>query len=134
MVKVGKFQRRGLGIQVRKGTGLGMPPYGFYEPVKRFWFGQLETKVFDAATADAINLRAATWGFTRIDWAQVWPLKYGTAKKHIGAGFGAGVGTNMQWASFHYSATQRSYPCTLYAGASLDATTGVPILGMVFGG
>ena len=123
MVKVGKFARKGLGFQMAPGQSAN--PYGKWQPPKRFFFGQLETKRFDAATADAINLRAATWGFTRIDWAQVWPLRYGTATKSVGAGFGAGVGTNMQWASTRV--------CTVYAGASLRATTGVPILGMIFG-
>jgi len=123
MVKAGKFARRGLGFKVRSGTA--SPPYGVWQPPKKFWFGQLETKRFDAATADPINLRAPTWGFSRIDWAQIWPLKYGTAKKAVGAGFGAGVGTNMQW--------YNTPICTLYAGASLGATIGVVILGMIFG-
>jgi hypothetical protein len=125
MVKVGKFQKRGLGIQVRSGAGAGSPPYGVWTPAKRFWFGQLCTKRFDAATADPINLGAATWGFTRIDWAQIWVYAPGTARKAVGAGFGAGVATTMQW---YNQATTR-----IFIGATIRATTGMPIYGMIFG-
>lgn len=116
MVKAGKMTRRGLGIQAVSAPNAAAMAYGFNQVSKKFWIGQFETKRFDGATADRINLRAATWGFSRIDYCELWPQKFGTAKKSA---------TAMCWAS--------TRNCSVYAGASLDATTGVPIYGFVYG-
>ena len=120
-MKAGKFNKKTLGYQIVAGR---REPTGKDSPVKKIWFGQLELKANALAAADNINLRGATWGFSRIDYALIWPLKPSTGKA-IGAGFGAGIASCQAWASTRV--------CTVQAGATLAATPTTPIMGFIYG-
>jgi len=128
MVKAGKFTKRGLGFKAVYPTlaasGRGLRQVDGVS--KKFWIGQLILKRGRRATACTIRLRGPTWGgLTRIDYCEVWAHLPGTATRAVGAGWGAGVGTVMSWASTRIM--------TVFAGASLNATAGQPIYGLIYG-
>jgi len=67
MVKVGKFDKREIGMLQSKG---GTIPYGLNSPAKKIWFGPINKNTAGGATMNW-NARAPTWGFAWIDYCEI---------------------------------------------------------------
>jgi hypothetical protein len=101
MVKVGKFGTRNLAFAVNDAS----PAYGMNSPIKRMWWGTV-TKIREDGTAQTINFRGATWGYSWIEYAEVYSRPFS----------GTSAGGSLSAASVQHYYNKNP---TLFLGATL---------------